>query len=65
MKYTTANTIDAYMEALPKEVRLVLENLRKTIKSTVNAPVRAGVNCLPEIVQIDDLTAIFSDKAVQ
>jgi hypothetical protein len=35
--------------------------LRKTTESTVNAHVCAGVNCLPEIVQIDDLTAIFSD----
>lgn len=33
MNYTTANTIDEYMETLPKDVRTVLENLRKTIKS--------------------------------
>jgi hypothetical protein len=40
-------------------------SLHKPIKSLVNAHVCAGVNCLPEIVQIDDLTAIFSDRAVQ
>lgn len=33
MNYTTASTIDEYMETLPKDVRTVLENLRKTIKS--------------------------------
>jgi uncharacterized protein YdhG (YjbR/CyaY superfamily) len=33
MKYARANTIDEYMETLPKDVRTVLENLRKTIKS--------------------------------
>ncbi len=33
MNYTTAHTIDEYLETLPKDVRTVLENLRKTIKS--------------------------------
>lgn len=33
MNYTTANTIDEYLETLPKDVRTVLDNLRNTIKS--------------------------------
>lgn len=33
MKYTTAKTIDEYLDALPDKVRTTLENLRRTIKS--------------------------------
>ncbi len=40
-------------------------SLRKPLGSTVNAYVCAGVNCLPEIVQLTDLLAIFSEPAVK
>lgn len=33
MKYTTAKTIDEYLNALPENVRTTLEKLRSTIKS--------------------------------
>jgi uncharacterized protein YdhG (YjbR/CyaY superfamily) len=33
MKSTTPDTIDEYLDALPENVRIALENLQKTIKS--------------------------------
>jgi uncharacterized protein YyaL (SSP411 family) len=50
---------------LTSDAQDIPTNLHKTIKNTVNAYVCDGVNCLPEIVQIHDLTAIFSDWTVQ
>ncbi len=46
---------------LTREATDIPTSLHKPIRNTVNAYVYAGVNCLPEIVQIHDLTAIFSD----
>jgi len=50
---------------LTREASEIPTNLQKPIKQTVNAYVCAGVNCLPEIVQVHDLAAIFSDRTVQ
>ncbi|KAF0103344.1 MAG: thioredoxin domain-containing protein [bacterium] len=47
------------------DAREIPTSLRKPVGNTVNAHVCAGVNCLPEIVQIDALMAIFSNQAVQ
>jgi uncharacterized protein YyaL (SSP411 family) len=50
---------------LTRDASDIPTSLHKPIRNTVNAYVCAGVNCLPEIVQIHDLTAIFSDRVVQ
>jgi len=45
--------------------REIPTSLRKTVQTAVNATICDGVRCLPEIVQLPDLLAILSNRAVQ
>jgi len=45
--------------------REIPTSLHKTVQTAVNATICDGVRCLPEIVQLPDLLAILSNRAVQ
>jgi uncharacterized protein YyaL (SSP411 family) len=47
--------------AIPPDVGELPDVLAKPVRTYVSAQVCTGVNCLPEIVRIDDLQAIFSN----
>jgi uncharacterized protein len=50
--------------ALPSDLAGLPETLAKPGRDHVSAYVCAGVNCLPEIVQMHDLLAMFRDGAI-
>jgi hypothetical protein len=50
---------------LPSDAREIHTNMQKTPQDSVNATICDDVSCLPEIVQLPDLLAIFSSRVVQ
>ncbi len=50
---------------LADDIADIPAGLQKPVKNSVNAYVCAGVNCLPEIVQLTDLLTMFSHRDVQ
>lgn len=46
--------------AIPADATGLPQALSRPVRTHVSAQLCQGVNCLPEIVQIDDLLAIFS-----